>query len=395
MNSFLRRIRGEECIILTGAAPYLCLNRFTSAGLTFRDPETVSEFSVQVTILAKDRQRAELLAELAQCEFGVLKRTGILWCFAGLLKRVPFLALLCFTVVFTFVLQNRIWFISVEGNYLVPDQEILRAAASCGAGIGVRGKDIVPQKIKDRVLAQIPALSWLTVRQNGCRAVISVREKESIREPDDRREISNVEAVCPGVIEEISVLDGSAACKVGDVVEKGDVLISAYVDLEYKIRAAGARGEVFARTWHTEIVHIPLEYRKKMPTEKEITISYLCFGKKSIKLSRSSGIPHGACDKITQTSPLKLPGGLCLPVTLVRETYRFYDSSFALISEEQARAIVSAYAVRHVSDQMAAGEILTSDFSHVCDGAVLSLRAELTCREMIGRRVKAEIFKED
>lgn len=391
----IRWIAGTCKVRLNGAEPQQCLNRLSAARVQFWDPFLVDEFSYTVTVYASKLGLIQNLAELSQCSLSIEKQSGFLFQFGGLRRRIPFLCMLLLTIFLCILLHNRVWYFSVEGNTHVPDQKILRAVASCDVGVGTKGKDIVPQQVKDHVLAMIPELSWLTVRQNGCRAIVVVREKQFPTEQVNRKELYDIVAARPGIVDEISVLDGSAVCALGDLVDSGDKLISAYVDLEYKLRAAGARGEVYARTWHTELTKIPLDFAKKIYRDQEKTISYLCFGKKRIKLSRSSGIPALTCDKITQTKPLTLPGGFQLPVTLVRETYRHFDPAFLQMEEEQALVFLKAFAARQVTASMIAGQILSSDDSVICDGKTLTLRAEFACREMIGRKVNAEIFKED
>jgi len=395
MYSPVRWFLGFVRLRIEGASPADCLNRFTAERLLFWDIFAENEFSLQVSIPAKALSRALGISENAQCQASVIRRHGFARQFGGLLPRLPFLLSLLFTLVLTQWLSARVWFFSVEGNAAVPDAMILRAVAQCGVVPGTRGKTIVPQTVKDHVLAEIPELSWLTVRQNGFFATIAVREKELPIRQENRRVFCDVEASRPGILEEITVLDGSAKRKIGDTVNTGDLLISAYIDLETGARVTGAAGEVFARTWRDETVITPSSFREKKHTGKEITVRYLCIGKKQIKLSRDSGISGVTCDKITKTSALTLPGGLKLPIYLVTETLRIFESGNGRLSEDHAKQMLIDYARDRTSDAMIAGQILHEDFTCTNAGGVFILRGDFECREMIGKKVKAEIYKED
>lgn len=395
MYSPVRWLLGYVNLRIEGASPADCLNRFTAEHLLFWNISGENEFSVQICIPVKELSRALAIAENAQCQALVICKQGLMQQFGGLMRRLPFLLALLFTILLSQWLSARVWFFSVEGNAAVPDGMILRAVAECGIAPGTRGKDIVPQTIKDHVLAEIPQLSWLTVRQSGCFATVVVREKEFPSKQENRRELCNIEAVRPGIVEEITVLDGSARCNIGDTVNTGDVLISAYIDLETGARVTGAAGEVFARTWREATAVTPSVFMEKQYTGKEVTVRYLCIGKKQIKLSRDSGISDATCDKITETSALILPGGLNLPLVLVTETYRDYDSASTCRSEDAAKEGLISFSRNLTSGAMVAGQILREDYTCTNAGDVFVLRADFECRELIGKKVKAEIYKED
>jgi len=395
MYSSVRWLLGYVRLRIEGASPADCLNRFTAEHLLFWDISGENEFSFQVCIPAKELFRAYEISENTQCQASVICKQGMMQQFGGLLRRLPFLLALLFTILLTQWLSARVWFFSVEGNAAVPDGKILRAVAECGIVPGTRGKDIVPQTVKDHVLAEVPQLSWLTVRQSGCFAAIVVREKEFPSKQENRRELCNIEAARAGIVEEIAVLDGSAQCKIGDTVNTGDVLISAYIDLETGARVIGAAGEVFARTWREETVVTPAVFLKKQYTGKEMTVRYLCIGKKQIKLSGDSGISGATCDKITKTSALVLPGGMKLPLFLVTETYRDYGLASDCQSEAAAKQGLITFVQNRISGAMIAGQILREDYTCTNAEDVFVLRADFECREMIGKKVKAEIYKKD
>ena len=59
----------------------------------------------------------------------------------------------------------------------MPDEEILRALEQNGVGIGTFSFSLDPEGLRNRVLLEIPELSWLTVNVSGCRATVQVRER--------------------------------------------------------------------------------------------------------------------------------------------------------------------------------------------------------------------------
>ena len=79
--------------------------------------------------------------------------------------------------------------------------------------------------MKNALLQQIPTLQWAGINTDGCVATISVREKTVQMQQDVRYPVISIVAVRDGYITQMTVTAGSAGCKVGQSVEKGQVLI--------------------------------------------------------------------------------------------------------------------------------------------------------------------------
>ena len=69
---------------------------------------------------------------------------------------------------------------------------------------------------------------------------------------------------------------------------------------------------------------MPLTIAEKSGERREKAAISVDIGKKRIKLWGRGSISGPNCDKITYYHPLTLPGGLRLPITLVRETVTVY-----------------------------------------------------------------------
>ena len=281
------------------------------------------------------------------------------------------------------------------GNDCVPEEKIIRQVQAAGVRIGCYGKKIQSAKIENTVLSHLPELSFLTINQSGGCAEIVVREKTMSNDISDRRVPQNIVAGKSGLITEISVLDGAALVKSGDIVEKGDILISGLVDLEYKYRVCGASGDVKARTWTESELLTPASYKRKTDESREIRVFYLCFGEKRIKITPGSRIYSNGCGKITKTYPLTLPGGLHLPVMIVKETYTFCELRDTAVSDDEARTLLESAMLRKLQQDMIAGTVKELHCQMEKKDEYYFMHATAETEEMIGRAAAAEIFKGD
>ena len=79
-------------------------------------------------------------------------------------------------------------------------------------------------------------------------------EKETFRAKIiNENEYCNIVAKQRGVITKITADTGTAVVKVGDIVEKGDILIGGYMQGKYtSARYVHAKGKVKAKVWYTK-----------------------------------------------------------------------------------------------------------------------------------------------
>ena len=395
MKILILWLSGYCRVTVKGVDPQVFLNRLTRAHLPFWNMAMTDEFTMEICVSRKRVQEVLFLAEQCMYTAQIVSRHGAPEEYGGLRRRWVLLLSMTLVALMTAILPQYVWFYSVEGNVTVPTQAIIRAVQASGVDVGTYGKDIVPQTVKNQVLALLPELSWLTIQQSGGRAVIVVREKVETPQISDRRQVQDMVASRDGVIDEISVLDGAALVKKGQAVSAGDILISGYIDLEYKIRATGALGEIYAFTAYPYTAVTPSTYEEKTYTGEEKTVYYLTLGKYRIKISRSSGISAVKCDKMTETKQFTLPGGFSLPIGLCCETYRSYETAPVALSPETAKTLMEQEVLNRIQSTMVAGTILQHTDALQEDGSLYRLAGLVQCREMIGRFRNAELLRKD
>ena len=159
---------------------------------------------------------------------------------------------------------------------------------------------------------------------SGMCAEVVVRERPE-REPVlDRKTPQNVVASRAGVITEVLCFDGNCLVSPGQAVESGQLLVSAYTDLEFKTQVSAARAEIYAKTVrHTETV-LPETALQKRPSGTRRQLSLL-LGNRRICLW-GGGNSGSNCDKSTERRFFALPGGYFLPVGLEIVTIFSYDT---------------------------------------------------------------------
>jgi similar to stage IV sporulation protein len=162
-----------------------------------------------------------------------------------------------------YFMSSFIWFIEVVNNEKVDSGTILMTAARHGLYKGAAKWNFSRTDVEEAIMLDIKQLSYIKVDIRGVKATIEVVEK--ILPGDEITGPCHIVAAKDGVVEEILLLEGQVNVKEGDVVSKGDILISGIVfyqpnplfsDIQEDEKEdkpmdiVRARGIVRARVWY-------------------------------------------------------------------------------------------------------------------------------------------------
>ncbi len=369
---------------LTSAEPTALLRKLMNAGLELRDVGEITGLSVSVTF---GRNHLPLLKSICKADGAkvrVLRSVG----FFRLLRRIirrPVLASGCMVIVaLSLYLPTKVLFIEVDGAGVIPVDQILQKAESCGIRLGADRSEIRSEKVKNALLETMPELQWVGINTYGCRAVISVRQRTQVQTEEAPKGISSLVAVRDGVIREMTVLQGVGLCKVGQSVTKDQVLISGYTDLGICLRGTQAQGEVFAETQRTIRAISPSKVLRRTGITAQEKKYSLIFGNFRINFFKGSGISDTTCDKMYVYHYMTLPGGFRLPVALAVEESRQYDSEEDTLEKATAAKLLSDRAGAYLQQQMIAGRVEHRyEIVTVSEGAYYQV-GKYACYEMIG-----------
>lgn len=389
--ALFRSLAGTVRLELTSADVAGVLQHINEVGVSIWSLDARDDLTVHFSVYRANLSDVENIAVRRGDRLRILSHKGLYWGLTQLGKR-PILLLGMFLLILSMILlPGRVMFVSVEGNSDVPSRQILEAAQTAGIRFGALSRDVRSEKVKNTLLGILPQLQWAGINTYGCTAVISVRER--VQEPqirDDYR-VSNIVAACDGVITSFNVTNGTPLCRVGQAVQKGEQLISGYMDSGQILSAVRAEGEVFASTKHTLTVQTPSKLLQRGSLRDVKTNFMLIIGKKRINFMKGSGIYDGRCVKMYSEYHLTLPGGFRLPVRLVKETVCTYDTHLQQSSAMEMKDMMSAYAKAYFEDQRISLTIGNTQevFGERSSGYYLC--ADYVCTEMIGREQREQI----
>lgn len=239
-------------------------------------------------------------------------------------------------LVFACLMLSRffVWEIRVEGNENIGSDEIVKTLEQVGFREGVLKKSVDLDSLVNNFLIKEKRVSWIAVNFDGSVAHVEIKEGEN-PPIHEKKENVNLVASHDGIIMRTDILEGGGVVCKGDVVYKGQLLVSAFIDRTGKSTMRGARGSVWASTERKITVHVPLRYEEKKFSDdrktdidirmlgSEMHLGFVLLSDKTY--SKSKKITDGLAD-----------GKYPLPFCVTQNTYRQYSTDVRRRTHKQA-----------------------------------------------------------
>ncbi|OUN84190.1 sporulation protein [Flavonifractor sp. An52] len=397
-------LRGSVRLEVEGAFPERFLNLCAQRGILFWNVEWMEATRLRLTVTRRGSRQAAALGERTLCTVTPAGRSGMPYFLARFKKRYAFWVGMGLSMAAVCVLSSFVLTIEVKGNTTVPTAQILTELRRQGLGIGTFGPGLDERTVGNKVLLQLPQLSWLSINLYGTRAEVLVREAVEAPELVDAQEYGSVVARASGIVTRVEALTGEAVVKVGDTVLEGETLISGTVHLEgpaysdkpeigqIQVRASG---RVYARTWRTMAAQLPLEAQVKRYTGEETNLwSVTALGRRTDFFGKG-GISFDRYDKISCTWTLTLPGGEEMPLAVQRETCRAYELETLAVEPDAAEAMLKERLLEALEEAVGEGEIVSTEFTVETENGMLTVTLQAECREEIGTFVPDSTTQEN
>ncbi len=152
-----------------------------------------------------------------------------------------------------FILTSFIWDVEVTGNKKIETAVLVEMLEDAGIRPGVLKYGVQADKIVNRLMLENSQLAWMGIGIKGTRVKVEVAERVNPPVVIPKDIPCDIVAAKDGIIKSIIVKAGQEAVKIGDTVQKGQVLVSSSVpnkDQNIPPRQVHAMAEVKARTWY-------------------------------------------------------------------------------------------------------------------------------------------------
>ena len=222
--------------------------------------------------------------------------------------------------------------------------------------------------------------SWMSVNIVGTVARIEVRPMIRGQSELPDGEPCNIVANQGGVICSFVVNSGKSYVTAGDVVKKGDLLVSGIIeDVGGQLRLIGSDAEVYAETERTLEVRVDLSHTEKIYTGSEKSRVSLRFFGLEFGLPSFSGTAEPDWEYSLESDKLLLWDSTPLPIEKITRVWREYDEKEEYYTTDRAREIADYRMNKLIEKELSGAQMLSVEKSCTEDESSVTLRARIRC----------------
>ncbi len=246
--NIIRSICGYVEFKVSGGNPDKFLNISVKEGHSLWDVRKING-DLLAKSTAEDYKKLHINARKSNARISVMKKRGIPFVTHKYKSRMGIIvgAVLFLTVLS--VLPLYLWKIDVVGCETVNPEEVKKVMCDLGVSPGTFKPGINVPILKQQIMQRMDSIAWISINLKGSEAIVEIKEKQFSPEREVQGEPSNIVALYDGKIERTETYRGTAVVSYGDVVTKGQILISGIVeDLSGGAQFVDAKGKVYAET---------------------------------------------------------------------------------------------------------------------------------------------------
>ncbi len=352
-------IKGYVSIVIKGLFPERFINLCTKNKISLWNIKRKNKNEITADVAIDNFKKIRKIRSRSGCKIHITKKYGLRFFIYRYRKRKALAIGLVVFFIILWSLTKFVWIIDITGNDKVADSLILEQANKCGLKTGMFASAVNPKEIQTYLMTNMEALSFVSVTRNGTTVYIDVREREEKREHFDKNTFSNIVADQSGVVESVLVQSGTAAVKKGDVVYKGQLLVSGATDNKYLgIKYSNSDAEIMARVWHEKTVELPYYIEEKVPTGKVKNKRKIKIFDFSLNLFIKNKILFEKYDILSYTNYISLGKGKVLPFGIETHRYEEYIIKRTKLTVEQTKKLL----LKELDTQYKDSEIISRTF---------------------------------
>ena len=367
------------------------MNAILTNHLTYRKTKFLEDNSLELIISVRNKHKFENAFKENSVEATFQKPQGALSRISRYKNRWGVLCGIILLFSSLIISSFFVWRIEVEGNELITDEEVIKILEESGFALGTFIPNIDYDELHNRFLLNSKDVSWISVNITGNVAKVSIRERLKGNENASKNTYTNVISKYDAQIISVQLYKGKKVVSIGDVVRKGELLISGVIDSQSQsVRYLHADGIIKGYVNKQILVKVPFKNTEKHYTGRVYEEKSVEIFSKIINFSIKGRNYSEFCDKIEQSEAIKL-FGVNLPLKINKTYYREYDFKDVNYTHSEAVDIAFKELRAKLDSELENSEIISKDVKTYYDDEFFYINCNLYCIEDISELVEFEV----
>ena len=228
-------LSGYVRVRVEGYSPERLFNLCNANGILIWGVE-IHEQTYEMFVSVKDYRKLRPFVRKTRTKIILLEKHGLPFFLHRFRKRKVFFGGMTACIVVVYILSLFIWNIHIEGNITQNEEELLEYLDDLGVEHGTFKSKIMCENIETSLRSQYPNMLWVSAEMRGTRIIIRIKEntdKDIVSKIEAKTdEPVSIAADASGTIEKMVVRQGTPLVSVGDIVEKGQILVEGYYEIK-------------------------------------------------------------------------------------------------------------------------------------------------------------------
>ncbi|MBE6747987.1 MAG: hypothetical protein E7557_02025 [Ruminococcaceae bacterium] len=385
--NFLRLLLGFVEFEAKGGFPERFLNLCTINGITLWRVQN-DGVKVKACTSIKAYKSIRKSARKSGMRVKIIKKRGFPFFIKNNKARVGVVVGLSLVVLFLFTSSCMLWNIEVTGNEKLKSEVLLESLYNNGVRVGVFKSKIDTIAVEGELLKEYSDLAWASINIFGTKAVLEVKENSEKPQIVDEKTPANIVAKKDGQIVLVEGHKGTNAVKEGDVVVRGDLLISGVLlNSDGSEKTVHATGKVFAKTITNLYAESIMVNSAKILNSTENKYYLYALGGEIPLFFKCKGEKLYNGEKLLESNSTKLPFGVRW------ECLGEFNETEIKLTENQMTLLALFESVKQKRENFSSScEILKVDYQKQVDENKVTVKCKISAKENIAE--EKEIFVE-
>lgn len=325
----------------------------------------------------------------SNCRISVIKEKGFHIFLKKLRKRKMMLIGCAIFFCLIFYATSFVWVIEVVGEDAKINDKVIAYLESIDLKPGVK-KDLVDAKeIQKQLIIKLDEISYIRVQFTGVKLVLEVKKRDYKNQQNIIGDVPcNIIAEKKAIVQKVVAKNGKAVVSNGDIVKKGQVLITGKIEderLEQPL-LVHANGYIMGKTDYTSIIKEPIYKNIKEETSKTYTVKEIIFKDKRISFS-SGDIPFECYIKKTTKNKIIDNWLIKLPVEIASHKYCEVVNKRVKQDVVSLKEMMRIKAIKQIMSEVPEdSKVLTQDVSYKVDEKNVVAIIHIEILEKIGKK---------
>lgn len=345
MIALLKYLRGYVRIKVWGTSPERFMNLCSNKDILLWDI-TKDRDAYYMCIHLKSFYRLRGIVRKTGTKVAILKRYGLPFLLPEVFRRKFFMIGLVLSILFWIISYFFVWDIELEGNYSITDDLFYSFLDEQSVVIGMKKNSLDIENLEKEIRKAFTQITWISAKLDGTRLIISVKENDA---PILQEEIvmttgKDLVAEYNGTIVSMIVRKGVPQVSIGDVVEKGSILV------EGKIPILNDDGTVREYQYVQSDADIIMEYQQVIQLKQEVDYIkkeytgrtkkkyFLRTGEEEWKIPEEQ--PYLMYDSVIKLTRPLIFQKLSVPIYLGSYTHREYQKIEGKYTDEEMQILL-------------------------------------------------------